>query len=170
MCVVLCICSMQGMAMARKEKMEMVLYTHEIRAGANATLLLAAGTGQGNFSELGWGSILTLDNYVKEGPAFTSKTLGRFSGFAVLTTTGGIGDGGKLGVDEFRFGSGSKYNGSSLTVVGTFLEPADGPWEVIIVGGTGYFRGWSGYAISALYLPTTVAPDYAFKWHIYISK
>ncbi|KAG0625278.1 hypothetical protein M758_2G042100 [Ceratodon purpureus] len=168
LCIVLCICSLQTAVSAKK--LEISFYTHEIRGGPNGTLLAAAGTGAGNFSALGWGSFLTIDNIITEGPNFTTTVLGKFTGFAVMTTKGGLLDGGILVLDQFRFGPASKYNGSSISVTGNLANPPPGPWEVIVLGGTGYFRGYTGYAFSEPYLPTTLAPRFVYKWTFYLKK
>jgi hypothetical protein len=131
---------------AKTHKLKFVVYTHEIRGGPNVTLLAAAGTGQGNFSALGWGSFLTVDNLLVDGPAADSPLVGSFTGVAAITTKGGIADGGLFAVDQFRFGPASKYNGSTISVIGT------------------------GYVISTPYLPTTAAPVFVFKWDFSLSK
>lgn len=168
LCIVLCICSLQSVVSAKK--LQFVMYTQETRGGPNATLLAAAGTGAGNFSALGWGSFLTVDNLLKEGPGNDSIPVGRFTGVGVLSTKGGIMDGGILAIDQFRFGPASKYNGSTINVIGILASPLGGPWELTVVGGTGYFRGYKGYALSTPYLPTTVAPIFVFKWNFYLSN
>jgi hypothetical protein len=167
---VLCICSVQTLVSA--QKMALDFYIHEIRAGPNVTLLPAAGTGQGNFSALGWGSILTIDNIITKGPEIESTWLGKFTGFAVMTTKGGLLDGGILVLDQFRFGPASEYNGSSLTITGNLAQAGspNGPWEVLVLGGSGYFKGYKGYATSTPYAATTVSPRFVYKWHFDIEK
>jgi len=163
LCVVLCICSLQTAVLAKKEKMTFTVYAHELRGGPNATLLPAAGTGQGNFSALGWGSFLTFENFLKEGPAFSSKTLGRITGSAALSTIGGLPTGGVQVVSKFWWA-----DGSSLTLIGTLSFPT-APWEVSVVAGTGKYRGYVGYALAQPELTTTLAPLYVYKWdfHLY---
>jgi hypothetical protein len=170
LCMVLCICSVQTLVSAQKKELE--YYIHEIRGGADGTLLPAAGTGMGNFSALGWGSILTIDNIITKGPEFKTPYLGKFTGFSVMTTKGGLLDGGILVLDQFRFGPASEYNGSSLTITGNLAQAGlpNGPWEVIVLGGSGVFRGYKGYATSEPYAPTTVAPRFAYKWRFYLKK
>lgn len=167
--LLLCICSLQTLAMARKEKLQFTYYGFETRAGPNVSLLAAAGTGQGNLTAAGWGSFLVFDNTLQEGPAQDSKLVGKHTGTAVATsiepifTTGGV-----YMVAQFIFGQGSKYNGSTITVIGTVAN-ALFPWELIVPGGTGYFRGCKGYSISSPVDATTVPPVYVFKWDFFLS-
>ncbi|XP_024375472.1 dirigent protein 11 [Physcomitrium patens] len=168
--VVLCICSLQLLvAGAGPETLKLTFYAHETRGGPNATLLPAAGTGQGNFSALGWGSFMVFDNRLKEGAAADSKLLGRITGSGALTTIGGLPTGGVQVTSKFWFGEGSKYPGSSFTLVGT-LSYGPAPWELIVIGGTGYFRGFSGYGLSAPENSTTVPPLFVYKWNFHLTK
>uniref|UniRef100_A0A7I4B3A3 Dirigent protein n=1 Tax=Physcomitrium patens TaxID=3218 RepID=A0A7I4B3A3_PHYPA len=138
--------------MAETEDLHLTCYTHEIQDGLNASPKLNAGTGQGgDLTAAGWGSFVVFDNIVKEGLNEDSKTLGKFSGWGVVTSIGGIPAGGAQMSGQFDFGEGSEYNGSSIAVTGTVSVPGVGPpppWERIIVGGTGKFRGCKGYAIA----------------------
>jgi len=154
---------------AKKEKIELTVFVHETRGGPAATLLAAAGTGQGNFSALGWGSILMSDNVIKQGASPASKVLGRATGTGSLTTIGGLTDGGIQVVNKFWFSAESEYKGASLSIIGTLSSPLDGPWELIVVGGTGLFRGYTGYVVSVPELSTTAPPLYVYKYkfHLY---
>jgi hypothetical protein len=105
-----------------------------------------------------------------DGPAADSPLVGSFTGVAAITTKGGIADGGLFAVDQFRFGPASKYNGSTISVIGILANPLNGPWELSVVAGTGHFRGYTGYVISTPYLPTTAAPVFVFKWDFSLSK
>ncbi|XP_024397216.1 pterocarpan synthase 1 isoform X1 [Physcomitrium patens] len=158
--------------MAETEDLHLTCYTHEIQDGLNASPKLNAGTGQGgDLTAAGWGSFVVFDNIVKEGLNEDSKTLGKFSGWGVVTSIGGIPAGGAQMSGQFDFGEGSEYNGSSIAVTGTVSVPGVGPpppWERIIVGGTGKFRGCKGYAIAQ---PAAQArPLYVFRWDIHLSK
>ena len=110
-----------------------------------------------------------VDNKLKNGPFMESKTIGRFTGFGAITTIGGMVDGGLLALDQFRFNEG-EYNGSVINVIGILKSPRDGPWEFAIMGGTSFFRGYTGYAISQPYLATTVPPLHVFEWHFHLTS
>lgn len=159
---------MYGFA-AEKEKITLTVYAHETRGGPNATLLAAAGTGQGNFPGLGWGSFLVFDNQLKQGASPRSTTLGRITGSAVLSTIGGLPGGGVQVVSKYWWSPTSAYKGSSLTVVGT-LSYGTAPWELTVVGGTGHFRGYTGYAYSQPENSTTLAPLFVYKWNFHLYK
>lgn len=176
LCILLCglhaglVTAQQGPTLAPTESpgpLHLTYYVLEIRGGPNSTLLAAAGTGQGNLSAIGWGSFLTLDNYLKEGPDTDSKLLGMITGTTVVTSKGGVATGGAQLNTQHIF-SGDFYNASSLTVTGTILTPST-PWECIVPGGTGAFRGYSGYGLLAPVEATTAPPVYVYQWDIYIS-
>ncbi|KAG0559678.1 hypothetical protein KC19_10G122800 [Ceratodon purpureus] len=163
--MLLCICCLAPPAMAKKN-LHLTYYGFETRAGPNTTLLLAAGAGQSNISEMGFGSIFVFDNVLRTGSTNTSKVVGHNRGTAVATsvepifTTGGL----YMTADHI-FGEGSKYNGSRLTVIGTVAD-AYPPYTLLIPGGLGYFFGCSGYA-SSNPVPAT-PPLYVFKWDFYL--
>ena len=163
LCVLLClICSVQTTE-ARRESSKTYLryYVHENRSGPNATILSAAGPGSGK-----WGTVLVNDNTVREGESPDSKLIGGATGFGVITTQLGL-TGGIMSISKVSFNEASKYNGSTLTLSVTFatLYP---PYEAIILGGTGHFRGVRGYGLATPALASP--PDYPTKWDIYLSK
>jgi len=169
LCTVLC--SLHGVvtaATSHKKPLHLTYFLHEIRGGPNSTLIAAAGTGEGNISNIGWGSFLVLDNYMKSGNTSDSLLLGSITGTAVVTTVGGLATGGTQINTQHIFKEGSKYNGSSLTVIGT-IQTATPPYECNIPGGTGDFRGYSGYGILNPLNSLTVAPHYVYQWDIYIT-
>ncbi|KAG0563829.1 hypothetical protein KC19_8G062400 [Ceratodon purpureus] len=167
-----CICTLQKMALAQDQpaSLHLTYYVHEIRYGPNATLLAAAGTGQGNFSAAGWGTFSVFENALKEGPTADSKLVANITGTGVITTIGGLPSGGIQISAEHIFNEASGYNDSSLTITGTLSSPRGPPWECIVPGGTGYFRGYRGYVLAEPYAATTVPPLFVDKWDIYISK
>lgn len=109
------------------------------------------------------------ENLLKEGPTADSKLLGKITGTAVVTTIGGLATGGVQLSAQHIFNNASKYSGSSLTLTGTFGYPPQG-WEDLVPGGTGYFRGYRGYALGVPVLATTEPPLFVYKWDMYISK
>ena len=150
--------------------LHLVYYVQEIRGGPNSTSLAAAGTGQGNDSAIGWGSFMVYDNPLTEGPDTDSKLLGVITGSAVITTKGGIASGGLQISAQHIFNEASEYNGSSITVTGTLQSPLGPPWECIVPGGTGYFRGYQGYGLLEPVAAYTKPPLYVEKWNFYLSK
>jgi hypothetical protein len=144
--------------------LKFTFYSHEIWTGPNATLLLAAGTGQGmsNMSAMGWGSFYVFDNPLRTGPGNDSKVVGHSTGTAVATsvqpvmTTGGL-----YMVADHIFDKSSKYNGSRITVIGT-VATARPPYELLVPGGLGHFLGCKGWA-SVSSVPAT-PPAHICKW------
>ena len=153
---------------AAPKDLNFTAYGFETRAGPNTTLLLAAGTGQGNLSETGFGSFFVFDNILREGPSVTSKELGRYKGTALGVSLEPYTIGGLYMIAHHDFQSGSgKYNGSSFTVMGTVGDIyAPPPRYMLIPGGLGYFFGCSGYAIWAP-VPAT-PPLFVFQWDFYM--
>ncbi|KAG0589985.1 hypothetical protein KC19_1G061700 [Ceratodon purpureus] len=166
--ILFCICNLANPAMAKKLELpghlKLTFYSHEIWDGPNATLLLAAGTGQGqnNMSATGMGTIYVFDNPLKTGPSNDSKVVGHSSGTAVATTMQPIMTGGLYMTADHIFDKSSKYNGSRITVIGTVLQ-AHKPYELLVPGGLGYFLGCSGYA-SVSSVPNITAPAHVCKW------
>ena len=120
-------------------------------------------------AETGWGSFVMVDNKLKNGSFMASKTVGRFIAFGAITTMGRMADGGLLAMDQFRFSEG-KYNGSVINVIDILESPRNGPWEFTVMGGIGFFRGYTRYAISQPYLPTTEPPLHVFKWQFHFTS
>lgn len=151
--------------MARKS-LHLTYYGFETRAGPNTTLLLAAGTGQGNPSAPGFGSFYVFDNVLRTGPSNSSKVVGHYRGTAVATSVEPIFTTGGLYVTaDHIFGGGSKYNGSRITVIGT-VGDAYPPYTLLVPGGLGYFFGCTGYATSTPQPDTH--PVFLFKWDYYL--
>ena len=151
---------------AARRDLHLTIYGFETRAGPNTTLLLTAGTGQGNLSAVGFGSFLVFDNILRVGPSNTSKELGRHQGTAVGLSLEPITIGGLYMTAQHIFQSGSgQYNGSSITVMGTVAN-AYSPYLLLIPGGLGYFFGCTGYAICAT-VPAT-PPLFVFKWDFHM--
>ena len=150
--------------------LHLMYYLHENRGtGPNSTTLTAAGTDQGKDS-VGWGSFLVYENPLTEGPATDSKLLGISTGSAAVTTKGGVASGGLQISAQHIFNEASGYNGSSITVTGTTESPLGPPWEVIVPGGTGYFRGYQGYGFLEPVAAYTKPPIFVQKWNLYLSK
>lgn len=146
--------------------MNLTYYVQEYSYGPNATLLSAAGTGAGNLSEIGWGTFIAIDNILSSGPNVTDTTWGRVTGTAVVTTIGGPAVGGLQINTQHVFNNVSGYAASSLTVLGTIAPP----FEINIPGGTGAFRGFSGYGILTALTELAAPPFSVYRWDIYLRK
>ncbi|KAG0569239.1 hypothetical protein M758_6G071700 [Ceratodon purpureus] len=164
LCMLLvCISSLQTVVMANGSpkcdcRLCFTVYRHEIRGGPNNTILLTVGT-----SPAAWGSYVVYDNMMKEGQSADSTLLGKITGSAVVTSKGGILAGGIQTVFQHNFGPGSVYNGSSLNIIGTAATQTP-PWELIVPGGTGCFRGYSGFVLAQPIPSATVGPLVVSKW------
>lgn len=141
-------------------------YVQEYSYGPSATLLSAAGTGSGNLSQIGWGTFVVLDNFLKAGPNETDTLWGKVTGTGVVTTKGGPALGGLQINTQHIFNNVSGYADSSLTVLGTIAPP----FEINIPGGTGAFRGFSGYGILTALTELFVPPFSVYRWDIYLRK
>ncbi len=139
-------------------------YVHEIRSGAEATLILAAGTGNGDVQNMGFGSVLVFDNEVREGGSRDSKLVGRERGYGPVSDLQG-----KEGVQllsKITFNSDSEHSSATLTFCGN-LGGVESPYELIVLGGTGHFRGARGYALVQNCPPRP--PHFIFHWSVHLT-
>jgi hypothetical protein len=139
-------------------------YVHEIRGGPERTLLLAAGTGNGDLTKLGFGSICVFDNEVREAGSRESKLLGRERGYGHVTDKEA-----KEGLQlssRITFNAHSEYGPGSLTFSGN-VGGVVSPYELIVVGGTGRFRGAKGYVTVENSPPNP--PDFVFHWKVHLT-
>ncbi|AQK47016.1 Disease resistance response protein-like [Zea mays] len=130
------------------------LYFHEVDAGApNATIVNVSSLHillrawwlwlprqAGARRRSPFGDVNVFDNELREGPDPASRLIGRAQGFAVNASLDGSSI---LSAIDFVF------SGSTLTTQGQF-DPAGGPSERSIVGGTGKLRFARGYMTSRL--------------------
>ncbi|KAG0558769.1 hypothetical protein M758_10G049700 [Ceratodon purpureus] len=173
LCIFASICTV---AMATKSgTLHVTHYTHEVRGGPNRTLLLSAGTNSANLSAgVGFGSVVVFDNEIREGTSNSSKLLGRASGVAIGVIRPSPATKGATRVQmhmEHIFEEGSEYDGSTISVVGIFFS-LTGPWEANVPGGTGRFKGYRGYGVSAQLSETAGPPPVyiVYKWDFYLTK
>ncbi|CAK9230118.1 unnamed protein product [Sphagnum troendelagicum] len=142
----------------------MEFFVHEIRSGGEATLMLAAGTGKGDHRNLAFGSLLVFDNEVREGGSRDSKLVGRERGFGPVSDLQG-----KEGVEllsKIAFNADSAHGVGTLTFSGNF-GGVQSPSELIILGGTGRFRGARGYAL--VENCPAQPPHFIFHWNVYLN-
>lgn len=138
------------------------LYVHEAR-GPGATLLAAAGTGQTDLTKIGFGSFLVFDNEIREGPDKRTLLIGRERGSGPISDLQG-----KQGIQLIStmvFNRESRYNGT-LTFQG-FVGGPEPSTELVLMGGTGDFRGAKGYAIVDTLKASPL--EVVFRWNIYLS-
>ncbi|KAG0613950.1 hypothetical protein M758_6G140100 [Ceratodon purpureus] len=179
LCLILCICSLQTSVTAievmEPAAVNLTYYLHEVRGGpgTNGTLWAAAGTGSASnnvsTSGVGWGTFFVFDSPLREGQTENATLLGKSTGTATVTTKGGIPDGGVMIYCQHIFNNATIYNKSSIMVGGQVDFTNVPPWEAIVFGGTGYFRGWRGYGLAEL-MTSSDAPLIVYKWSIFISK
>lgn len=147
----------------RKVKEKMVFYIHEIRS-ADMTATLKVASLPENTAPLQWGSILVFDNEVREGEGTDSKLIARERGWGCITDKDSA-DGLQL-FSKITFTDG-KYEGSSLTFSGN-VGGAATPYELIILGGTGHFRGAHGFVLA------DNCPNqgnlFIFQWNVFVTK
>ena len=150
--------------------LNLTYYLLEIKGlpGSNGTIFPAAGTGELNYSAAGWGTFFVFENPIREGPSENTTLLGHATGTAVVTTTQGITGGIQVSAQHV-FTYPPLYNQSSITVVGRVDFLGTPPWECVVSGGTGYFRGYMGYGIADL-LTSAFAPTVVYKWNFFLTK
>lgn len=149
------------------KSLNLTFYSHEIRSPPNATVLSAVGTGAGNLSAAGWGTFIMADNPERVSEVPSSKQIGRSTSLGALTSSQGSG-GGIFSISKITFNEAwAKYNKSTITFTGTFALP-NRPYEIIVLGGTGYFRDARGFALAPPGLNTL--PVYTTKWEVFLTK
>lgn len=122
------------------------------------------GTGQNDFTKIGFGSFLVFDNEIRDGPDRSkSELLGRERGYGPISDLQG-----KQGIQltsTLAFGRGSSYHGS-ITVQGNVggVTPTT---ELAVIGGTEDFRGVKGYCIVETVKTSPIAV--VFRWNLYLS-
>lgn len=142
----------------------LTLYIHELRAPPDPTVLAAAGTGQNDLTQIGFGSFLVFDNEVRDSPdRSNSALLGRQRGYGPISDLQG-----KQGIQLLStlvFGRGSSYHGT-LTLQGN-VGGASPTTELAVLSGTEDFRGAKGYALVETVKSGPLAV--VFRWNIYLS-
>lgn len=147
-----------------KETLE--FYIHEIRSAdpSDKTATLKLANLPPNTKPLQWGSSFVFDNEVRDGVGADTTLLGRERGWGVVTDQNSEEALQLLSKISFTQG---KYKGSTITFSGNVGGKVT-PYELIIHGGTGHFRGAHGYVL-ADNTPND-GPRFIFHWNVFICK
>ncbi|XP_030512164.2 dirigent protein 19-like [Rhodamnia argentea] len=122
------------------------VYMQEKFAGSNATDITVAQASTTNQSATSFGLVRVFDDALTVGPEKSSKKVGAVQGMFACASQSEF----ALSMSmTFTFTAG-KYNGSTLTVVGSNLLSLK-VREMPIVGGTGLFRLARGYVRTSTY-------------------
>jgi hypothetical protein len=141
----------------------LTLHVHEIRGPPKPTLIAAAGPGANDLTKIGFGSFLVFDNEIRDGPDRGSALLGRERGYGPISDLKG--EQGIQLTSTMFFNPQSRYNGTL-----SFHGNVGGPnpiTELLVLGGTGDFRGAKGYALVETLKATPL--EVVFRWSIYLS-
>uniref|UniRef100_A0A0D6R197 Dirigent protein n=1 Tax=Araucaria cunninghamii TaxID=56994 RepID=A0A0D6R197_ARACU len=132
------------MLQVRKEKLSHLhFYFHDTLIGRNASVVTVAAANTTKSSRTGFGVVNVMDDLLTEGPKPTSTVVGRAQGLYTSACQEEV----RLLMAVTYVFYGGKFNGSTLSVVGSnavFNEEREMP----IVGGTGVFRLARGYALA----------------------
>jgi len=144
----------------------MEFYIHEIRSAdpSDKTATLKVANLPVNTKPLEWGSSFVFDNEVREGSGADSTLLGRERGWGVVSDRES-----KEALQLFSkisFTDG-KFKDSTITFSGN-VGGAVMPYELIILGGTGHFRGAHGYVLAEKF-PNEGA-RFKFHWKVFVCK
>lgn len=147
-----------------KETLE--FYVQEIRSAdpSDTTATVKVANLPVNTKPLQWGSSFVFDNEVREGIGADTTLLGRERGWGVVSDMESKEALQLLSKISFTDG---KYKDSSLTFNGN-VGGVVKPYELIILGGTGHFRGAHGYALVEK-VPNEGA-RFKFHWNVFICK
>ncbi|KAL3616353.1 hypothetical protein CASFOL_039743 [Castilleja foliolosa] len=138
------------------------LYWHDKVSPPNPTAITI--TNPKSTSKLSFGMVRMFDNPLTEGPdLLTSKEVGRAQGLYGDASLDGIR---LIMMMNFVFTSG-KYNGSSITIMGS--NPIlDEVREMSVLGGTGLFRSARGYAQARTHTFNSTSEDAVVKYDIFM--
>lgn len=144
----------------------MEFHVHEIRSKdpADATATLKVANLPPNTKPLEWGSSFVFDNEVREGSGADTKLIGRERGWGVVSDMHG--DDGLQLMSKISFTEGN-YKGSSLTFSGN-VGGKPSQYELMILGGTGHFRGAHGYVVADK-VPNE-GSRFKFYWKVFITQ
>ncbi|XP_066357285.1 dirigent protein 22-like [Miscanthus floridulus] len=141
------------------------VYWHDVVSGPNPTAVQVARAAVTNTSKTGFGAVVVIDDPLTEGPDLrSSKPLGRAQGTYI-----------SAGKDEvslfmnmnFVFQAGSKYNGSTVAIMGRNAV-FNAVREMAVVGGTGVFRMARGYAQARTHTLDLNTGDATVEYNLYI--
>lgn len=150
----------------KQKETKMEFYVHELRSAdpTDTTATLKVANLPPNTKPLQWGSSFVFDNEVREGSGADSKLLGRERGWGVVSDQKS--EEALQLLSKITFTDGD-YTGSTLTFSGNVGGKVM-PYELIILGGTGHFRGAHGYALADK-VPNE-GGRFKFHWNVFISK
>uniref|UniRef100_A0ACD5YY03 Uncharacterized protein n=1 Tax=Avena sativa TaxID=4498 RepID=A0ACD5YY03_AVESA len=119
------------------------LYWHDVVSGPSPTVVQVARATTTSASKTGFGAVMVIDDPLTEGPELnSSRLLGRAQGTYM---SAGKDEVSLLMNMNFVFTDGSRYNGSTLAIMGRNAD-SSAVREMAVVGGTGVFRWARGYA------------------------
>ncbi|KAK9068560.1 hypothetical protein SSX86_012675 [Deinandra increscens subsp. villosa] len=148
----------------KKQKLtHLHFYFHDILSGDDPTAIKVAESRITNTSRTGFGAVIMIDDPLTVGPERGSKIVGRAQGIyasACLTDTR------LLMALNYVFLEG-KYNGSSLSILGTnsVFSPVR---EMPVVGGSGLFRFATGYALAKTHKVNFSNGDAVVEYNVYV--
>ncbi|TKW07245.1 hypothetical protein SEVIR_7G295500v4 [Setaria viridis] len=132
-----------SVAAAGEQETLIKVYWHDVVSGPDPTMVAVARAATTNASKTLFGSVIVIDDPLTEGPDLgSSRLVGRAQGTYVSADK----DVPAVAMAmTFVFQGGSRYNGSSVAIMGRNEVDAD-VREMAVVGGTGVFRWARGYA------------------------
>ncbi|KAJ4791086.1 Dirigent protein [Rhynchospora pubera] len=141
-----------------KKETHLHFFFHEILSGDDATLLQVVNPS--NSSSLTFGTILVVDDMLKDGQNENSTLIGRAQGLNAVVGKADSAIGSML---NFVFTDG-KYNGSTLAIYGRFNLGT--VIERPVIGGTGLFRMATGYSLATPVI--TSATKFVYEFDVYV--
>ncbi|XP_043691936.1 dirigent protein 22-like [Telopea speciosissima] len=154
--------SRRSLGLKREKLSHFRFYWHDILSGRNPTAVRVAGA-PANSSSTGFGFMFMIDDPLTEGPAMSSKLVGRAQGFYASASQQEIG---LLMAMNFAFVEG-KYNGSTITILGrnTIVSAVR---EMPVIGGSGLFRFARGYVQLKTHSVNFTTRDAVVEYNVYV--
>ncbi|KAL6641808.1 hypothetical protein ACP70R_019989 [Stipagrostis hirtigluma subsp. patula] len=152
-------------AAADEQETHIKVYWHDVVSGPDPTAVTVARAAVTDTSKTSFGIVEVIDDPLTDGPELnSSKLVGRAQG----TYVGAGKDTMAMLMNmNFVFQGGSRYNGSSVAIMGR-NEVLSAVREMVVVGGTGVFRWARGYALARTHAFDLENGDATVEYNLFI--
>ncbi|XP_020110182.1 dirigent protein 21-like [Ananas comosus] len=142
-------------------------YMHDIRSGPNATAVevVTGPVPVPSVPGVNFGDFVAIDDPLTEGPALSSRLVGRAQGFYLSAALQEVSF---LVSANFVLAADGPYNGSAVSVLGS--DPIAAPVrELSVVGGSRRFRMAYGYVLWKTYFFNATTLDAILELDVYVT-
>ncbi|CAO2148511.1 unnamed protein product [Urochloa humidicola] len=159
-----------GVAAGAQTSTHLRFYMHDIVTPSPGSPATAARVARGTTPlpiapATNFGDTFVIDDPLTEGPDAASPAVGRAQGFYMFASQTELA---LLLSVNMVFTAGPRINGSTVAVLARDLIPAD-VRELPVVGGTGAFRGVTGYGLLRTHFHNASARNAVLRIDMYLS-